>query len=214
MPDQQKQIEENLTLMTWKGVYPYEYMNSFERFQEPQLPCKDAFYSLLTEENISETDWTHTQRVFNHFTMIDLWDYHNSHLLNDVLLLANVFEIFRDVCLQHFGLDTAHNYTSSGLSWQAALKVMDVELDLLTDIDQHLFIEEGIRGVVAMTNHQYIWAKVLGMENYDSSKRNNYIMYLDANNLHGWVMPKPLPKSNFKWLQENERLRRDNDTWW
>ena len=121
-----------------------------------------------------------------------------------MLLLANVFEIFRDVCLQHYGLDTAHNYTSSSLSWQAALKVMDVELDLLTDIDQHLLIEEGIRGVAAMTDHQYIRAKVLGMENYDSSKRNNYIMYLDANNLHGWVMPKPLPKSNFKWLTDKE----------
>ena len=77
--------------------------------------------------------------------MTDLEDYHNFYLLTDVLLLANVFENFRDVYLQHYGLDPAHNYTSPGLSWRASLNMMDVELDLLTDIDQHLFIEEGIR---------------------------------------------------------------------
>ena len=124
-------------------------MDSFEQFQEPQLPPKDAFYSSLTEEYISEIDYTHAQRVFNHFDMTDLGDYHNFYLLTDVLLLADVFENFREVCLQHYDLDPAHNYTSPGLSWQASLKMADVELDFLTDFDQHLFIEEGIMGGVA-----------------------------------------------------------------
>ena len=97
-------------------------LNSFEQFQEPQLPPKDAFYSSLTEEDISEIDYTHAQRVFNHFNITDLGDYHNFYLLTNVLLLADVFKNFRDVCLQHYGLDPAHNYTSLGLSWQAALK--------------------------------------------------------------------------------------------
>ena len=135
-PDQQQQIEEDLALMTRKGVYPYdpyEYMDYFERFQEPQLPPKDCFYSSLTEEDISEIDYTHAQRVFNHFDMTDLRDYHNFYLLTDVLLLADVFKNFRVVCLQHYGLDRGYNYNSPGLSWQAALKMM--ELDLLTDID-------------------------------------------------------------------------------
>ena len=121
-PDQQQQIEEDLTLMTQKGVYPYEYMNSFERFQEPQLPPKDVFYSSLTEEDISEVDYTHAERVFKHFNITDLRDYHNFCLLTDVLLLADVFENFRDVCLQLYGLDPGHKYTYPGLSWQAALK--------------------------------------------------------------------------------------------
>ena len=82
--------------------------------------------------------------------MTDLGDYHNFYLLTNVLLLADVFENFRDACIQHYGLDPAHNYTSPGLSWQASFKIMDV--DLLTD--QHLFIEEGIRGRVAMISHQ------------------------------------------------------------
>ena len=150
---------------------------------------KDDFYISLAEKEISEIDYTHAQRVFNHFYMTHLGDYHNFYLLSDVLLVANMFENFRDVCLQHYGLDPAHNYTSSDLSWQVALNMTDVELDLLTDIDQHLFIEERIRG---------------GVENYDASKRNSYLMYLDANNLYGRVMSQPLPPSNFKWLTDKE----------
>ena len=106
--------------------------------------------------------------------------------------------------LQHYGLDPAHNYASPSLSWQAALKMMDVELDLLTDIDQHLFIEEVIRGGVTMVSHRYARANAPGMENYDTSKCNSYILYLDDNNLYGWVMSQPLPKSNFKWLTDKE----------
>ena len=78
-------------------------MDSFERFQEPQLPPKDAFYGSLTEEDIFEIDFTHAQRVFNHFNMTNLRDYHNFYLLTDVLLLADMFENFRDVLLQHYG---------------------------------------------------------------------------------------------------------------
>ena len=179
-------------------------MDSFERFQEPKLPPKDTFCSSLTEEDISEIDYTHTRRVFNHFDMTDFGDYHNFYLLTDVLLLADVLENFRDVCLQHYGLDPAHNYTFPGLSWQAALKMTDVELDLLTDIDQHLFIEEGIRGGVAMISNRFARVNASGMENYDASKRNSYIMYLDVNNLHRLAMSEPPPTSNFKWLTDEE----------
>ena len=167
-------------------------MDSFEQFEEPQLPPKDAFYISLTEEDIFEIYYTHGQRVFNHFNMADLGDYHNLYLLTDVLLLADTFGNFRDVCLQRYGLDPAHNYTSPGLSWQDALKMTDMELDLLTDIDRDFFIEEGIRGGVAMISYWYALANAPGMENYDASKRNNYMMYLDANNLYGWAMSQPL----------------------
>ena len=151
-------------------------MDSFERFQESQLPPKDAFYSSLTEEDISETDYTHTHWVFNHFKMIDLGDYHNFYLLTDVLLLADVFENFGDVCRQHYDLDPANNYTSPGLSRQAALEMTDEELELLTDIDQHLFIKEGISRRVAMISHRYAQTNTPGMGNYDVRKRSSYIM--------------------------------------
>ena len=96
--DQQQQIEEESDLMTRQVVYSYEYMDSFEQFQEPQLPPKDAFYSSLIEEDISEIDYTHAQRVFNNFDMTDLGDYHNFYLLTNVLLLADVFKNFKDMC--------------------------------------------------------------------------------------------------------------------
>ena len=137
--------------------------------------------------------------------MTDLGDYHNFYLLANVLLLDNVFDKnFKDMCLQHYGLDPDHNYTSPGLSWQAALKVTGVELDLLTDIDQCLLLEERIRGGVAMISHRYAQANAPAMENYDASKRNSYIMYLEASNLYGWAMSQLLATSNFKWLTDEE----------
>ena len=129
--------------------------------------------------------------------MTDLGDYYNFYLLTNVLLLADVFQNFREVCLQHYGLDPAHNYTSPCLSLQVALKMMDMELDLLTDINQHLFIEEGIRrgsnDQPPIRPSQRPWHK-----NCDASNRNSYIMCLDANNLYGLVMTQPLSTCNFK----------------
>ena len=97
MTDQQQEVEQYLVLMTRKGVYSYEYMYSFERLPEPQLPPKDAFYSSLTEEDISQRDYTHAQRVLNHFDTTYFKHYHNFGLLTDVLLLAKVLENFRDL---------------------------------------------------------------------------------------------------------------------
>ena len=169
---------------------------------------KNTFHSSLIEEEISEIDYIHAERVFNNFDMANLEDYHNFYLLTEVLSLGNVFKNFRDVCLQHYSLDPAHNSTSPGLSWQDTLKMTNVEWNLLTDIDQQLFIKEDIRGRVAIISHRYAQANAPGLENYDASKRNSYIMCLDANNLYGWAMSQPLPTSNFKWLtnEKNEEL--------
>ena len=99
------------------------------------LPPKDFFYSSLTEQDNSKTDYTHVERLSNHLDMTSLGDYHNFYLLTNVFLLVHVFKNFKDMCLQHYGLDPADNYIFPGLSWQAALKMTDVELDLLTDIN-------------------------------------------------------------------------------
>ena len=82
--------------------------------------------------------------------------------------------------------------------------MIDVKLDLFTDIDQYLFIEEAIRGGVAMISQRYARVNAPGMNNYDTSKRNSYIMYLDANNLYGRTMSQPLSMSNGKWLADKE----------
>ena len=150
--------------------------------------------------------------------MIDLGDYHNFYLLTDVLLLADVFDNFRDMCLQYYGLDPADNYNSPGLPWQAAVKMTDVEFDLLTDIEQDLFIEEWIKRGSAMISHWYARANVPGIKKYDSRKRSSYITLLDANYLYGLVMSQPLPTSNFKCLTDKEMEELDvimvpDDSW-
>ena len=109
-------------LLTRKGVYPYEYVNSWERFNDTQLSPIDAFYSNLNMSSISKEDYQHAQRVWKEFGIRDLGDYHDLYLRTDVVLLANVFEAFRDTCSSHYTLDPAHFYTSPGLAWRACLK--------------------------------------------------------------------------------------------
>ena len=109
-------------LLTRKGVYPYEYVNCWDRFNETQLLPIDAFYSNLNTSSISEEGYQHTQRVWKEFGIHNLGNYHDLYLRTDVVLLANVFEAFRDTCLRHYKLDPVHFYTSPGLAWKACLK--------------------------------------------------------------------------------------------
>ena len=115
--------QEEFKLMRRKGVYPYEYMDSWERFEETKLPPKKAFYSKLYMEDISNKDYEHAQQVWNIMDKKTLGSYHDVYLKTDVLLLADIFENFRDMCLEHFQLDPAHFYTVPGLAWIAALKI-------------------------------------------------------------------------------------------
>ena len=108
--------------MTRKGVYPYEYIDDWKKFEETSLPPKDAFYSRLSMKGISDHDYVHAQQVWNTMEKKTLGCYHDTYLKTDVLLLADVFETFRDTCLKNYKLDPAHFYTAPGLAWQAFLK--------------------------------------------------------------------------------------------
>ena len=186
-------------LLYKKGIYPYEYMDSFEKFSETSLPPKESFYSKLNDEHITEDEYAHAKTVWETFECKTLGDYHNLYVKTDVALLADVFENFRKLCLQQYGLDPAHYFTSPGLSWDALLKKTGVELELFTDHEMHMFVERGIRGGISMVSKRHAKANNPLVSDYDESKPNSYIMYLDANNLYGWAMSKPLPKSGFKW---------------
>ena len=196
---------EKLSLVKEKGLYPYEYMDSLERFKEDKYPPKEAFYSRLTGEGISDEGYEHVEKVWKVFGMKTLQDYHDLYNVTDVLLLADVFENFRNVCMENYKLDPAHYFTAPGLAWDACLKITDVELELLSDIDMLLMIEKGIRGGVSMISNRHAKAnnKYMG-ESFIDTMISTYIVYLDANNLYGWAMSKPLPTHGFEWMKVNE----------
>ena len=129
-----------------KGVYPYEYMDGWNRFNEEVLPDKDSFYSNLTMEDISKTDYMHANNVFEKFNINNMGEYHDLYVRSDTLLLADIFKNFRKSCIVNYELDPAHFVSLPGLAWQACLKKTNIELELLTDYDMLLMIEEGIRG--------------------------------------------------------------------
>ena len=127
------------------------------------------------------------------FNIKNLGEYHDLHLKTDVLLLCNVFEKFISVCSKDYGLDPCHYFSSPGLSWDAMLKMTDIELQKIDNIDMHLFLEKEMRGGVSYISKRY-----------SRADQNKTIMYWDANNLYGWTMIQYLLYSGFKWLSNKE----------
>ena len=182
-----------------KGVYPYEYMESWERFDEASLPDKEAFSSSLNMEDITDGDHRHAKRVFKSLNNKTLGDYHDLYVQSDTLLLADVFENFRNKCIEIYGLDPAHFLSAPGLAWQACLKKSEVKLELLTDVAMLSMVEKGSRDGICHAIHRYLKANNNYMKNHDKNKESSYIQYLDANNLYGWKMSQTLPVDDFKW---------------
>ena len=134
-------------------MYPYEYMDDWEKFNEAKLPKKEINYSGLTIGDITAANYKHEKRVCQDFEIKNLGEYHDLYLRSDVFLLANVFESFRKMRLKVHELDPAKFFSAPWLAWQAALKKTRVELELLTDINMLLMVGKGIRGKYVM---QYI----------------------------------------------------------
>src|SRR5688572_3333701 len=193
-----------LDLLLRKGAYPYDYVDSIDRLNETELPPKSTFYSRLYDSGISDSDYEHAKTVWNEFGFKTFREYHDLYNLSDVLLLADVFENFRDVCCANYGLDPAWYYTSPGLAWDASLKLTGVELELLSDYDMILMVKHGIRGGVSTISHRYGQANNKYMSSFDDSKPSSFITYLDANNLYGWAMSKNLPTHGFEWMSDDE----------
>ena len=187
-------------LLLGKGVYPYEYMDSWERFNEASLPDKESFYSSLNMENIDDIDYRHGNNVLKKFKLKNLEEYHDLYVQSDTLLLAHVFENFRNMCIKVYDLDPAHFLSLPELAWQVYLKKANVKLELLTDYDMLLIVEEGVRGGICHAIHRHAKANNKYMKNYNKNKESSYIQYLDANNLYGWAMSQKLPVNGFKWI--------------
>ena len=195
-------------LLLRKGVYPYEYMDTRERFNEILLPSKEDFYSNLNMEDISDIDYRYPNNVFKRFKLENLGDYPDLYVQSDTLLLADVFNNFRDMCIKEYELDPAHFLSLPRLAWQACLKKTNIELELLTDYDMLLMVEERIRGGICHSIHRYTKANNKYIKNYNINEESSYIQYLDANNLYGWAMSKKLPVNRFKWL-DNDKINEE-----
>ena len=142
-------------LLLRKGIYPYEYMDNWERFNETSLPNKVPFYSNLKVENIDDIDYRHGNNVFKRFKLKNLGEYHDLYVQTDTLLLPDVFENFRNMCIKVYELDPAHFLSLPGLAWQACLKKTNIKLEILTDYDMLLMVEEGIRGGICHSIHRH-----------------------------------------------------------
>ncbi|XP_077258284.1 uncharacterized protein LOC143895192 [Temnothorax americanus] len=197
---------EDLDLLTRKGVFPYEYVDSLDKLRETELPPREVFYSSLTDETASESDYEHATRVWRRFRVRDLGEYSDLYLKTDVLLLADIFENFWDTCMASYGLDPAYYYTLPGYTWDAMLRYTGVRFELLTDIDMVLFVERGIRGGLSQCSLRYARANNRHVPTYDSSQPDTYLMYYDVNNLYGWAMCESLPYANFQWLDDPENF--------
>ena len=190
------------------GVYSYEYMDSWEKFEDNHLPPIEAFYSKIDLSEIIESDCNHAQKVWKEFGMKTLGDYHDLYLKMDVLLLSNVFEAFRTTCLEHYALYLAHFYTSPRLAWQACLKNTGVNLEHLTDLDILLMFEQGTWGGITQAFHRYARENNKYMsEWFDPGKESHYLQFLDANNLYYWAMSQSLQTGEFKWVSNPDELR-------
>ena len=127
-----------LKLVKQKGVFPYEYKDSFKMFFDEKLPDWCEYFSYLKDQCINEKDYSYAINVWNTFKMNILGDYHDLYLKKDVLLLADVFEKLIDTCLEYYGLDPCHYFSSPGLSWDAMRKMTGIEIELILDKDTHL----------------------------------------------------------------------------
>ena len=197
--------DEEFKLLLRKGVYPYEYMNDWEKLKLSKLPSKESFYSHLGQSDITDEDYNHAKLVWEKFACTTMNDYQDLYLKTDVLLLADIFENFREFSITEYRLDAAHYVSSPQLSWDAMLLFTNCEMELISDSKMFNMIDSGIRGGVSMISHRYAKANNPEMGPlYNTAEELSYIIYLDANNLYGWAMSQPMPIRNFKWLSNDE----------
>ncbi|KAB0796891.1 hypothetical protein PPYR_10952 [Photinus pyralis] len=191
-------------LIRQKGVFPYSFVDSYDKLNLTTIPNKSDFFDMLHEQDITDEEYRRAQEVWNLFNCQTLGEYSDIYLKSDVLLLADIFENYRGVCLREYEIDAAQYLTGPSLSWDAMLKKTDVELELLTDIDMLHFFKRGIRGGVSTCTKRKAIANNKFLPNYDPSKPSSFIIYLDACNLYGHSQTQFIPQSDFAWLTPEE----------
>ena len=187
-----------------KGVYPYSYMSSPDKFSETCLPPIESFYDTLRDQPLKEEDYERAKQIWSRFDMCTMQNYQDHYLLTDVFLLADVFENFRQSVMHRHKLDCLHFVTLPSLAWLMALQHTKAKLDLLTHPDMYLMLENSMRGGIATISQRYSSANNPLFDGYDSDEARRYITYLDANSLYATAQSEPLPVGNFRFLSEDE----------
>ena len=184
-------------------------MDSWERFDETSLPDKECFCSELYIADITDEDYIHAQKVFEEFKIKDLGEYHDLYVQSDTVLLADVFENFRNKCIEIYELDPANFLSALGLAWKTYLKMTGVKLELLTNINMLLMVEIGIIGGLCHATHGYAKANNKYMKNYNKDIELSYLTYLGTNNLQGWGMSQKFAVNGFKWKENIDKFDKD-----
>ncbi|KAL4108153.1 hypothetical protein QTP88_018399 [Uroleucon formosanum] len=193
--------EKHLDLVTRKLAYPYEYMDCEEKFNETCLAPIEKFYSSLTDKNITKEEYENSQKIWKVFNIQNMREFTSLYNKIDVLLSTDIIENFRDISLKNYKLDPMWYYTTPGFAWDCMLRMTNIKLDLLTDIDQILMFESGIRGGLSQCSQRYSKANNKYMvDKFKKQEESIFLQYLDANNLYGWAMSKYLPTGDFKWV--------------
>ena len=192
-----------------KGLYPYEWINGdiISKMAITSLPPIECFNNKLNGgkignnpefiSSVSIKEYEYAKNAWEVFGCRTFEDYHTLYLKMDVLLLCDIIQNFRELCLKSYRLDPMNYYTLPGFSWDALLLHSDIKLGLLTDIDMYQFVEAGTRGGLSMIKHRYAKAQQLS----DGNKR--ILKYWDANNLYGWAMSQYLPTGGHQWSDDS-----------
>ena len=193
-----------------KGIYPYEFTDCWEKFNHSQLLNKEDFYDNLNKKAINDQEYEQYKRVWEAVGK-NLGNYSDLYLKTDVLALADVINNFRDISLKYYQLDPLYYYTTPGLTYDAMLKRTGVVLDKLSDFRMLQIIEHGMRGgISSVCGDRYVNVEgknYITNQNIDkNSPDQEWLMYLDANNLYGYSMSEKLPTGNFQWVTDLESL--------
>lgn len=175
--------EDDMEFVMQKGLFPYEYCNNWDKLEEKELPPMSEFYSSLKEEHITEKEYDRAKRVWRHFKFENLGQYSDWYLKVDVMLLVDVFQNFRDLCMTTYGLDPCYYLTAPGMAFDCMFKHTKVELELLEDYDKLLMIEHGIRGGLTQAVRRYSKSNNYTVPEYNNNEPDSWIVYLDATNL-------------------------------
>lgn len=181
--------DEKLSAMKRKGIFPYSYLTDTSVFDQTALPPKAAFFNDLTSEPVSDADYDHATTVWQTFGMRTFADYHDVYLICDTILLTIIFERFRKVCQDAYGLDALQYITAPSLSWDACLKMTGISLDLITDPTMMSFYEKSVKGGYSCISHRLARANHENVRlnfgdepvGFDETRPKTFISYLDAN---------------------------------